>query len=136
MKVGDYVRTKDGIILKIENIEDIYTADNEYIGMVIYDKDGHFVKDVEIIKSAEGTPRGLLSLIEAGDYVNGGRVIEHAYEPGRLFVENIYVGGKGQTTIENYSYEITSKYCYDEPEFIESIVTKEQFEIMEFKVGE
>ena len=129
MKAGDYVRTKNYGIKKILDI-------GEYLGMKqsLIDEDGTYVIDNSIIKSAEGTPKGLLSLIEAGDYINGDRVIEHAYEPGRLFVENIYVGGKGQTTIENYSYEITTKYCYDEPEFIESIVTKEQFKSMEYHV--
>lgn len=129
LEVGMYVRTEHHGILKTEKI---YKQNGEYV-IAIYDKDGHFVDITEII----GEPSyNIIDLIEEGDYVNGNRVVEHAHEPGRLFVENIYVGGKGQTTIENYSYELTSKYCYDETDFIKSIVTKEQFENAKYKIGE
>lgn len=119
MQVGDYVRTKNGIILKIKDIEDIYTTDNEYIGMAIYDNEGHFVNDVEIIKS---DPK-LIKLVQVGDYVNG------------KYILNITDKGK---------YKRLEYYCTDNWELmgiifekdIKSIVTKEQFENMEYKVGE
>lgn len=128
MKVGDYVRTKDGIILRIEDIEDIYTTDNIYIGMAIYDNEGHFVNEVEIIKSSPN----IIDLIKEGDYVNGKLVIEHAYQKGKLFVTNLYIGGKGFTTCEDYSWELTK----EDEDRIETIVTKEQFENMKYKVVE
>ena len=103
-----YVRTKDGIILKIKDIEDIYTTDNEYIGMAIYDNEGHFINDVEIIKISHN----IIDLIEAGDYVNGNKVIN--------INGNLFVNGEGAL----------------EDIVIKTIVTKEQFESMEYKVGE
>ena len=123
MKVGDYVRTKDGIILKVKDIEDIYTTDNIYIGMSIYDNEGHFVNDVEIIKSSPN----IIDLIEVGDYVNGYKV---------LFA--------GATTWDNDGNVIDKrvKINYDgydrwlSEDFIKSVVTKEQFKSMEYKIGE
>ena len=113
MKIGEYVRTKDGIILKIKDIEDIYTTDNEYIGMAIYDNKGHFVNDVEIIKSS---PK-IIDLIQVGDYVNGDSV---------SFV--------GADSIEVFWYKDEKQWL--DKEDIKSIVTREQFSQMEYKVKE
>ena len=112
MKAGDYVRTKDGIILKIKDIEDIYTTDNIYIGMAIYDDEGHFVNDVEIIKSNSN----IIDLIEVGDYVNGCMVIN-----------------KKDDTLQ--IIQLIIPFDLKEKD-IKSIVTKECFESMEYKVGE
>lgn len=118
MKVGDYVRTKDGIILKIKDIEDIYTTDNIYIGMSIYDNEGHFVNDVEIIKSSPN----IIDLIEVRDYVND------------YYVEDIRLGYEGDLIIEC----ATGSNYFQAPmheEDIKSIVTKEQFKSMKYEVG-
>lgn len=112
MKIGDYVRTKDGIILKIKDIEDIYTTDNIYIGMAIYDNEGHFVNEVEIIKSSPN----IINLIEAGDYVNGLRVNE-------ISEHTIYLDDMRDFSKKDINY-------------VETIVTKEQFERMEYRIGE
>ena len=116
MKIGDYVRTKDGIILKIKDIEDIYTTDNIYISMAIYDNEGHFVNEVEIIKSSSN----IIDLIEVGDYVNGREVID-VYKM------------LGET---HYCFKNEYGRHYDKTYKIKSIVTKEQFESMEYKVVE
>ena len=114
LKPNMYVRTKKGKIYKFEtNNSMAKNGAKKYMVNCSYN---------------------LIDLIEPGDYVNGGRVVEHTYQPGRLFVECIYVGGKEQTTIENYSWELTSKYVEDEPDAIKSIVTKEMFESMSYKV--
>ncbi len=126
MKVGDYVRTKYGIAL-IENIRDdirrinlktneIY-FDYEYQldKCIIYSVDegsSYFCRKEDIIKSS---PR-IIDLIQVGDYVNGFKV--KADENGELFYHR------------TVGYEII-KDCE-----IKSIVTKEQFESMEYKVGE
>jgi hypothetical protein len=130
LEVGMYVRTKKGTINKIFEIDKILKYEKE--DRLIVNEDDWFLVESDLVKASHS----IIDLIQVGDYVNGGRVVEHAYQPGRLFVECIYVGGKGQTTIENYSWELTSKYVEDEPDAIKSIVTKEQFSSMEYKVGE
>ena len=110
MKIGDYVRTIYGIA-KIENIscgEDLW-----------FDNDN-------IIKSAEGTPKGLLSLIEAGDYVNGYKVeyVDTEYGPYGVYIEVPFVD----------SESIGCNINLIRAEEIKSIVTKEQFEKMEYKI--
>ena len=142
LEVGMYVRIngRGSSSVKYQNcfmIDKIHHIDNgksKYKYLIKEDKDGYClpVSEEMIVKASHN----IIDLIEVGDYVNGGRVVEHAYQPGRLFVECVYVGGKGQTTIENYSWELTSKYVEDEPDAIKSIVTKEQFECMSYKVGE
>ena len=109
MKVGDYVRTKYGIErLKKEN-------DNGWFfekSMII--KPDNIEK--YIIKSR---PR-IIDLIEAGDYVNGYRVLN---------VLDFNDNSK-MLSLENfYDSKITN-------EDIKSIVTKEQFSCMEYKIGE
>ena len=115
MNIGDYVRTKDGIILKIKDTEDIYTTDNIYIGMAIYDDDGHFINDVEIIKSSPN----IIDLIEENDYINGNKVMFADKELKCIIVNN----------------NVSESGLFYEKD-IKSIVTKEQFESMEYKIGE
>ena len=59
MRIGDYVRTKDGYISKIKEL-----------GINIYTDVGCWSEDY-IIKSRQN----IIDLIEAGDYVNG-RIVE------------------------------------------------------------
>lgn len=81
-------------------------------------------------KEIKSHSKNIIDLIEAGDYVNNCRVVEHAYQKGRLFVTYVYIGGKGFTTFEDYSWELTK----DREDLIHSIVTKEQFENIAYKV--
>ena len=130
MKVGDYVRTKYGIAKYISDKATRVTIYKVIDKDIVYDNvDGweDVLFDNEIIKSSPN----IIDLIEVGDYVNGCRVEEHAHEKGRLFVTYTYIGGKGFTTYEDYSWELTK----DTADRIESIVTKEQFESMEYKIG-
>ena len=115
MKVGDYVRTKDGVIAKITDIiEDISidcdrdVFDLNYLAMM---EIPYCVKDEYIIKSSPN----IIDLIEVGDYVNGNRV---------LVVENreIFFGS-------GFGIMMILKN-----EEIKSIVTKEQFERCEYKI--
>lgn len=112
MKVGDYVRTKDGYISKIKQI-----------GINIYTDIGCWSEDY-VIKSSPN----IIDLIEVGDYVNGypvakiyksvnkdiGRVIEY---------ETDNVGG----------YEYEAEDLWESHIKSISIVTKEQFKNMEYK---
>ena len=123
MKIGDYVRTKKGIskIIKIENEQTrkiIYTDTKDVFEYYI-DYQGNEIKDYWINYSTN--PK---DVIEAGDYVNGLLVIEDSGKSG--YVE-LYLHGYWINTGED---KLLSEVN------IESIVTKEQFESMEYKVGE
>ena len=104
-----YVRTKWGYICKIININDFREPSMKYGVEASYLKDIMFIGDDDILKASHN----IIDLIEVGDYVNG--------------------------------YEVTSKdqflgfgnhdwYMLDNE--IKSIVTKEQFESMSYKVGD
>ena len=116
MENGDYVRTKYGIA-KIEEIKPDkkhntiwYTVDKAQYHCFL-------TREQEIIKSSPN----IIDLIEAGDYVNEERVF-----------------GFGKFKYDDGTEEITSltldKTISCLPEDIKSIVTREQFESMEYKV--
>ena len=146
MKVGDYVRTDKGYIAKISDFIEHYTKgkrlgikeevienyllfDNkhcEIIESIDYSIPRCYPSDEELakIKShiVKSSPN-IIDLIEVGDYVNGYKV-------------------KGKTNDE----VIVDYYCYSKElcdghylhwhkDYIKSIVTKEQFESMEYKIG-
>jgi hypothetical protein len=116
VNVNDYVRTKDGIS-KVVAL---------YSNAIFNDKNKRIENNL-IIKSSEGTPKGLLSLIEVGDYVNGYKVesVDTEYESG-VYIEIPFVD----------SESIGCNVDLIRPKEIESIVTREMFESMEYKVGE
>ena len=104
-----YVRTKWGYICKIININDFREPSMKYGVEASYLKDIMFIGDDDILK----TSHNIIDIVQVGDYVNG--------------------------------YEVTSKdqflgfgnhdwYMLDNE--IKSIVTKEQFESMEYRLGE
>ena len=108
MKVGDYVRTKNGLIGKI------IFLDEEKVKMDLIEIISYRNYN-DIIKSSPN----IIDLIEVGDYVNGIRVDE--IKNRQLRTSSYYDG---------YICNLCSDYE------IKSIVTKEQFERMEYKVGE
>ena len=119
MKAGDYVRTEDGIkkVLK-------YTYKERY-------ENGHCVwfdnKDCGILFTDEKVNKmkpspNITDLIEVGDYVNGCLVLDIAQAPKKA----LYLLEK-----DNHCALIPRTN-----EDIKSIVTKEAFESMEYKVGE
>lgn len=111
MKVGDYVRTDIGI--------GKYISDNE-----IQFRDGKGKATYrDVIKSSSN----IIDLIEVGDYVNGYRVYEikdNCIMVGYKCFKNEF------DNEEDFLYQTI--YTND----IKSIVTKECFESMEYKVGE
>ena len=108
-----YVRTKDGVITKIEqiiddeihfNIEPIF-SDGEQLGYNWF-----YIKDV--VKASYN----IIDLIEVGDYVNGYKL---------LYQDSHY----------SYFDTDTCDWIYiNKDEQIKSIVTKEQFESMQYEV--
>ncbi len=131
LEVGMYVRTDDGIIEKINKVYDRHTTDDIVVWLNGYG-DGKivFIDDFEEAKYLCIKPRGfikkepsfnIIDLIEVGDYVNGFRV-EYVYNPTGNKVLWIKLSCN---PIDNY-----------ENKDIKSIITKEQFEQMSYKVGE
>lgn len=111
MKVEDYVRTKKYGIIKIKKI--IKHKDK----LELHDENWHYYiyKEDDIV----GCSKNIVNLIEEGDYVNGEKVItvnNFAENPIHYFVN---------TRKETY-------YTSD----IKSILTKEQFEFNQHKVGD
>ena len=111
LKVGMYARTKKGKIGKITDInlaevQDRYVLDNSNVYM--------FYK--EDISQAS---HNIIDLIEVGDYVNGCKVIDFMYSKEK-----------------KRSVIVDSEIWGFDTEEIKSIVTKEQFSQMEYKVGD
>lgn len=109
LKENMYVRTKDGYISQYK----YYDTSNAYMGklLCIPLSNGTFA-NIENIKKFS---YNIIDLIEVGDYVNGCKVIKNTLKDGGNIV--IVQGGN----------------CFTSEE-IKSIVTKEQFEQMTYKV--
>lgn len=113
LNVGEFVRTKNGYIGKIENINDFRPPESKY-AIDIQMGDLVFIGEDLIAKNSED----IIDLIEVGDYVNGKRVLEKI---GNMFLE-VSSNDLGNNRIFDY--------------MIKTIVTHEQIEAMEYKVGE
>jgi hypothetical protein len=143
MKVGEYVRTDKGYIAKISDFIEHYTKgkrlgikeevienfllfDNkhcEIIESIDYSIPPCYPSDEELakIKShiVKSSPN-IIDLIEVGDYVNGKKVVDKWEEPNWY---GYFIKLEGEETIPTIRK-------------IESIVTKEQFESMEYRIEE
>ena len=127
MKVGDYVRTKQGIE-KIKVVEENFMGDKDCIFYATNNKEwygayngkynGFTNRNRTIIKSSPN----IIDLIEVGDYVNGYKVIDIAQAPKKA----LYVEDNEQKC---GLIPITNKD-------ISSVLTKEQFESMKYRIGE
>ncbi len=113
MKVGDYVRTNKGIIGKIKAIDNQTELEDLYL----VKRRWYYKKD--IIKSSPN----IIDLIEVGDYVNGKNVIKVWEEPFGEFAGQIFTILEGEETAPTIRE-------------IKSLLTKEQFESMEYKLEE
>lgn len=126
MKVGEYVRyrkldfnNKNNIrIAKIIDIQEesgYHDENGNPIKFLFFDNGNGEYED-RIIKSSPN----IMNLIEVGDYVNGWKITTIDKRNNKLYAE--YDDG--------YLIQTISK------KNIKSIVTKEQFESMQYKVGE
>lgn len=126
MQVGDYVRTKYYGISKILNISNETTTN--YCSLKLdkiddFGRLGVYISKENIIKSNPN----IIDLIEAGDYVNGLKVSR---------VGGTYHGRKDKAIYCDYCVDKEAgKWTMIYDDEIKSIVTKEQFEAMEYKVG-
>ena len=112
MRVGDYVRTKDGYIDKIVDFKPI-TKYTKYNTLYLEHKFGEQLLSDSELKDIKSSPN-IIDLIEVGDYVNGCIVIN-----------------KNDDTIQ--VIQLIIPFDLKEKD-IKSIVTKEQFSAMEYKV--
>lgn len=115
LEVGMYVRTKLGEIGKIRAIIDnmAFINTNQYYSTIEKASHNLLGNDKEPC------------LIEVGDYVNG-----------YLISDITDIGNKNMKAFEVFRMNGTGKIKFWEEEDIKSIVTKEQFESMSYKVGE
>ena len=133
MRVGDYVRNKYGIakVIDIENKNGIDTLVFDKPICFLVNKETGEIKDDRLlnklaiidgidIKKIKSSPN-IIDLIEVGDYVNGTIVTKVVLDE----IECKYIE-------LDYSY---NKRGIREKD-IKSIVTHEQMESMEYKVGE
>ena len=111
LEVGMYVRTKWGYICELININDFREPSMKYGVEANYLRDIMFIGDEDISKASNN----IMNLIEVGDYVNGEKVED--------------------VILDNKMSRIKTTECstYFE-EDIKSIVTKQEFSQMEYKV--
>ena len=115
IEVGEYVRTRGGHIHKVTKIDNNKLV---YWGKISCGWSLEQLQD--IIKSHS---KNIIDLIEEGDYING------------LLITAIYDEYKNDDNIK-FETNYEGKYrCYID-EDIKSIVTKEQFKQIEYKVEE
>ena len=122
IKVGMYVRTTYGRIYKIEKVETkkVYYSCNQ---LELQWQDREFVyskSGMECETAISKASHNIIDLIEEGDYVNG------------VMVESMNNSIKPKP-IPQYKNECGEYIDFDESD-INSIVTKEQFESMSYKI--
>lgn len=127
MRVGDYVRTKKGIAKIIDRIND---PTNYYDKFWVCDRYLELNDDTEYIHEQDiiGEPKGkIIELIEVGDIL----VIKDFVDEACMIFTDIYLIQNEQQllNIKNDLEKNKNKKLY-------SIVTKEQFSCMEYKIGE
>lgn len=125
MRVGDYVRTKSGFIDKVININDFREPSMKYaLEQPSWNDDVIFIGDEDISKSSSE----IIDLIEVRDLVKvkWGKDDENIFEVIALNIEDKEIG------IFQNDFDI----FFVGIENIKSIVTKEQFESMEYRIEE
>lgn len=111
-----YVRTNDGYISNVNNINDKNIYNNNFLKLGIIKKSSYDIID----------------LIEVGDYVNG-KIVISIYEQDNKY----YQYGKEFITHDKMiMYGDMASVCKLENLQIKSIVTKEQFSSIEYRLGD
>jgi hypothetical protein len=118
LEVGMYVRTKEGFIAKIEYIdEETGGIDCDSSVKTMYEEHYGCLWGNEVGKLVVKASHNIIDLIETRDYVNG------------LIVNDIVTDIDGTKT-----FNLLKQSSYFGNDEIKSIVTKEQFENMGYKV--
>lgn len=115
MKVGDYIRTDEGIRKIIREYDIYYELDRSLHYMY---PEGHDLNKEDVDDIVLKSSPNIIDLIEIGDYVNG-----------RLVHDNlIYLTEFGWVDFDTLEQTDTRQ--------IKSVVTHEQFEKMMYKIGD
>lgn len=129
IEVGEYIRTKDGRIDKVDRYS---------IGCCVYHcKNGMCIDECETvgipISDIKKHSSNIIDLIEVGDYVNGYKILDIAdsiYKNSKRIL--IYRNEKEKYERWIYIQEYDGKIHTQDD--IKSIVTKEQFKIIEYEI--
>ena len=120
LEVGQFARLKSGYICKIININDFREPNMKYGVEANYLKDVMFIGDDDVVKVSYN----IIDILEVGDYVS-------TVTGECAVIAGVYndINSKKYLRLCN----CIGEYYEDD---IKSIVTKEQFEQMAYKVGE
>lgn len=125
LKVGMYVRTKNGMIAKIILKEDVSgSLHREEIVFILDNGNKLALHSKKVLKASHN----IIDLIEENDFINGLRVEKNKY--GELYTSYVYYGGGIGKQCEVYTTWL-KEYTED---MIENIVTKEQFNSVKYEV--
>lgn len=113
LEVGMYVRTEWDCICKLININD-YREPNMKYGV-----EANYLKDIAFIGKNEikDASFNIIDLIEVGDYVNGSEICKISWDSLGLILE-------------------TTDYFKIRETDIKTVLTKQQFESMSYRIGE
>lgn len=125
LEVGQFVRTKDGIIDKVTIDYNGHCASPNCECKHISCAKNYYDED-KIVKDSYN----IIDILEENDYVNGLRVEKNKY--GDLYTSYVYYGGDIGKQCEVYTTWLKEL----EEDMIYSIVTHEQMEQMSYKLGE
>ena len=134
LEIGQFVRTKDGIIAKVDYIDD---------NTIFFDKDlyrtysdGINFLEKDNLERIVKVSYSIIDILEVGDYLNGFKVSKiERYDTNTI----IKIGNSTFNVLEGekiYTPSYDNNNGYEKIEKLKSIVTKEQMEQMEYKVGE
>lgn len=120
IEIGEYVRTNSGYIFQVVEIQPAMSDETDSCSASVKGENYNFAFVTDIVKHS----KNIIDLIEEGDYVNESIVTDY-----------YFVGNQKVLVLNN------EKITYEENEnfvpqlAIKTIVTKEQFASMEYKVG-
>ena len=132
MKIGDYVRTEYGISKIIGIFPErtmIFIETDNGLGNCNSSQNGKLRKGIVVLEEDyrkfidNNVKQEPIDLIEVGDYVNGTPINEK------------YINVNGNVIVKNECDDDYYSIAFENKD-IKSIVTKEQFESMEYKVVE
>ena len=132
IKFGEFVRTIDGYIRKVTQVNEKGSYECLCWGAYLVDEKYKNSVGISAKKIAKHS-FNIIDLIEVGDYVNGCLIVEINKDPFITNQTNLWTNmllSYGEPfSNEYYKLKILEKD-------IKSIVTREQFENIEYKVGE
>lgn len=122
LEVGMYVRLQNDV----EDIVVINKIANVFETTILTENDGSIYQGEYTKENVVKASYDIIDLIEVGDYVNGKKIVD---------VGCLINGPRKGTKVIDY-YITPSAVSYLENEDIKSVVTKELFELAEYRIGE